>query len=208
MFASSQTLLTGYRFCIHPFVDRNVKHGAYELTVGREALSTGNGKLTRLEGGDDKWGWPHGDSTTIEPGQLAMLITAETVRVPHDKLALISIRAGAKLAGLINVSGFHVDPGFDGRLKFTVYNAGNVPVTVRRGQRLFMIWFADFDQKVRDPYNGDHDGQRQIESKDIAKFQGKLPSPQAVEKRVARLEIILGFVVLLLIAILARTFIG
>lgn len=206
-FASSQTIGRDYRDYILPFVDTNIKHGAYELTVGRETVSTGKGRLERLEPGDYELRWPHGSSATIKPGQLAMLITAETVRVPHSKLAFISIRARAKLAGLINVSGFHVDPGFEGRLKFTVYNAGNIPVTVRHGERLFMIWFADFDDSVQDPYNGDHAGQLQIDSKDIAKFQGKLPSPQAVEKRVTRLEIILGFVVVLLIAILARSFI-
>ena len=58
------------------------------------------------------------------PGQFAFLLTDEIVEVPDSAMALISIKAKIKWRGLINVSGFHVDPGFKGRLIFSVYNAG------------------------------------------------------------------------------------
>ena len=51
-------------------------------------------------------------------------MTKESIEVPLDALGLISIRSKYKLKGLINVSGFHVDPGFRGSLVFAVYNAG------------------------------------------------------------------------------------
>ena len=44
---------------------------------------------------------------------MAMLITEEQVNVPLDAMAFISMKAGKKLGGLINISGFHVDPGFN-----------------------------------------------------------------------------------------------
>ena len=49
---------------------------------------------------------------TIPPGQFAFLLTEEVVSVPPDALAFISIRAKTKFRGLVNVSGFHVDPGY------------------------------------------------------------------------------------------------
>ena len=48
--------------------------------------------------------------------------------------------------GLINVSGFHVDPGYQGRLIFSVYNAGPKPSRLHRGQDVFLLWIADLDR--------------------------------------------------------------
>jgi dCTP deaminase len=50
---------------------------------------------------------------------------------------------------LINVSGFHVDPGFRGRLIFSVYNAGPVPVHLRQGQPMFLLWLASLDSPTK-----------------------------------------------------------
>jgi dCTP deaminase len=55
------------------------------------------------------------------------------------------MKFGAKAKGLVNVSGFHVDPGYKGRLIFAVYNAGPLNFHVQYGERLFVIWFAELD---------------------------------------------------------------
>lgn len=83
----------------------------------------------------------------VPPGQFAFLLTEEVVRVPHDAIAFISLRSKtAKFRGLVNVSGFHADPGYNGRLIFSVFNAGPGDVHLARGEDLFMIMFADLDQ--------------------------------------------------------------
>ena len=48
--------------------------------------------------------------------------------------------------GLVNVSGFHVDPGYKGRLKFAVYNAGGSDIKLTRGDAIFLIWFSELDK--------------------------------------------------------------
>ena len=63
--------------------------------------------------------------------------TREEVRIPSNVLAFISIKASVKFDGLVNISGFHVDPGFHGRLKFSVYNAGSQPIFLQIGQPAF-----------------------------------------------------------------------
>ena len=65
--------------------------------------------------------------------------------MPDTAIAFISIRASIKFKGLINVSGFHVDPGFRGQLRFAVYNAGSSEIDLDQDERVFMIWFADLD---------------------------------------------------------------
>ena len=79
----------------------------------------------------------------IPPGQFALLITEEEVTVPDDAIAFISMKSKIKFNGLVNVSGFHVDPGYRGKILFAVFNAGPKPVHVKRGDRLLLIWYAN-----------------------------------------------------------------
>ena len=61
-------------------------------------------------------------------------------------MGFISLRATIKFRGLINVSGFHVDPGFRGHLIYAVYNAGPSNINLERGESLFLIWFGNLDR--------------------------------------------------------------
>lgn len=58
----------------------------------------------------------------IHPGQFALVKTLEVVKVPKEYVGFISIRSEYKFQGLVNVSGFHVDPAFCGHLIFAVQN--------------------------------------------------------------------------------------
>jgi dCTP deaminase len=73
------------------------------------------------------------------------LLTEESVTVPCGKIAFISMKSGIKLRGLVNVSGFHVDPGYSGNLIFAVFNAGPKTIHLKRGEDCFLIWYADLD---------------------------------------------------------------
>ncbi|HEV3189974.1 MAG TPA: hypothetical protein VGY54_05730, partial [Polyangiaceae bacterium] len=85
------------------------------------------------------------EAFAIPAGQFAFLMTEETVTVGANALAFISMRAGTKFRGLVNVSGFHVDPGYHGKLLFAVFNAGPVSVHLKQGDPCFLIWYADLD---------------------------------------------------------------
>lgn len=85
------------------------------------------------------------ESFTIPPQQFAFIITEEQVCIPTDAMAFISMRATFKMLGLVNVSGFHVDPGWRGKLTFAVYNSGPTPIILERGQPVFLLWCADLD---------------------------------------------------------------
>lgn len=145
MLWSSGTLAERLEHLITPFDRGQIDCAAYTLAVGSEVYVTPNDQVAdptlvtvkRLA---------EGEHFTIPPGQFAFLLTDETVRVPVDALGLISIRAKVKFRGLVNVSGFHVDPGYCGQLTFAVFNAGPVPIHLRQGQRIFLIWYASLDQ--------------------------------------------------------------
>jgi dCTP deaminase len=144
MFWSGETLIQRLPQLIEPFFAERVDCAAYTLAVGPEVYVSPNDQtadpntvtVRKLH---------ENEAFTIPPGQFAFLLTEEIVSVPGDALALISIRAKIKFRGLVNVSGFHVDPGYHGQLTFAVFNAGPVPIHLRRGQSIFLIWYANLD---------------------------------------------------------------
>jgi dCTP deaminase len=165
---------------VEPFDKGRVKHGGYELSLGAEAfLTSGKGAKQRLK---------PDEQLVIPPGQFGLLLTEETLTVPEDAIAFISIRFGIKQRGLINVSGFHVDPGFSGLLKFAVYNAGSQNIVLSRGQRVFIIWFSDLKDPTQDGYDGVHGNQNNITSEDVMQLQGEVASPAVLKKRVDALR--------------------
>ncbi len=124
---------------------------------------------------------------TINPGQFALLLTEEKLNIPVNKIAFISIKAGIKLRGLINVSGFHVDPGFKGNLVFSVYNAGIMPISFEKGEPYFLIWFAELllDDKEVTTYNGEHKNQNSIPAKYIDPLlMAELASPAILLEKI------------------------
>lgn len=167
---------------IKPYTQKFVKHGAYELAFGPEAFISANRKRSKLR-------LKRGDEVAIPPGQFALLLTEESVTVPDDAIGFISIRFSIKMRGLINVSGFHVDPGFSGRLKFAVYNAGSQKIILSRGDRIFLIWFSDLCERTKDVYSGVHDHQSAITSADMMFLQGELASPAELKKQLDKLKI-------------------
>lgn len=117
-------------------------------------------------------------------------MTKEYVCIPKNKLAFISIKAKQKLKGLINVSGFHVDPGFEGKLLFSVYNAGPSTITLETERPYFLIWFANLESEANncDEYNNiknHHQGQKTIPLDYVdALKRGELTSPNELLKKI------------------------
>jgi hypothetical protein len=107
------------------------------------------------------------------------LITEEYIRVPKNRIGFITIKFSLKKKGLINISGFHVDPGFEGKLLFSVYNAGASPIPLTQGTDAFRMWLAELDGDA-EPYKGDHQGQDCISENDISLLMGRVASPSAL----------------------------
>ena len=187
-----------------PFSDGRVDGASYRLSIGHEVyISPTAGKprwqtssITRLK---------ERQAFAIPPGQFAFLLTHECVKLGLKEIAFISMRAKTKYRGLVNVSGFHVDPGFEGHLIFAVYNAGPVPVHLRQGQDIFLIWFSDLSdhcEEARDP------GPRQIPSDLVNGISGRLHSLAGLAQRLdgvtrelAIIRVVAVIAVTLLIAI-------
>jgi dCTP deaminase len=168
----------------------------YYLSAGGAEAATN--KLQKLSAGD---------SLAIPSGQFAVLLTEEIVTVPPGAMAFISIKNGFKSRGLVNVSGFHVDPGFSAPLKFAVFNAGPSTIVIRQGDDCFLIWFADLDREDREHVKSDGQNRkysRGIIGDDVASLGGSVETIDVLAKKVRDLErtqfglkILLGFFAIL-----------
>ena len=137
-------IVTGYN-------EERVDAASYRLRVGNEAFVTPSSDHVDPAYKTKRF-LREGESITIPSGQFAVLCTEETVTIPPDTIGFIALRSkDAKFKGLVNVSGFHVDPGYSGKLIFAVFNAGPGSVHVAQGDEWFMIAFAGLDRTSDEP---------------------------------------------------------
>ena len=172
-FLSDRTIQAIGARIIHPFRPDRVGTGAYELSLHLGSRASGNGHTL-----DDA-------CLKIPPGQFAYLFTKERVTIPNHLLGFISIKSSNKWKGLINVSGFHVDPGYNGALKFAVYNAGSRDIFLEFGEPAFQLWLAEFDQPATAYSKAGCDG---ITCADRSELSGDVHSPASLDRRVTSLE--------------------
>lgn len=180
-FWSSQTLEDNLgRLIDHPDKDM-VDCNALTLRVGPEVYVTPGLEQTSPSTHTRQMLEARGP-ITVPPGRFAFLMTEEKVTIPPEVMGFISIKATYKLRGLVNVSGFHVDPGWSGRLIFTVFNAGPATIHLERGLPVFLLWIADLDEASLKRKHGV--GPEGIPPGVISNITGVVDSIYALEKRV------------------------
>lgn len=183
-FWSSETLAERLPELIEPFDESRIENCAYELSMGDQSYVTSsddNQTKIRVKLG-------RGVVVNVLPGQLALLVVHEYVTIPNDAVGLLSMKSKFKMSGLVNVSGFHVDPGYEGRLVFAVFNAGSAPIVIKQGEPTFLLWYVSLDTPTSDRYRGSRKGLKDITDEQIMKLKGPTYNPTALAERVARLE--------------------
>jgi dCTP deaminase len=181
-FWSGEKLLEN-RNVIIPFSDSQVDCNAYTLRMGNCYYRTAD----RETGHEQKKTFlADRESFLIPAGQFAYLLSKEEIKIPQHAMAFISMRTSMKFQGLINVSGFHVDPGYEGKLIYAVYNASPSPIQICENDEVFKIWFCDIDRPSERIYDG-----RPFNdiSNDVIKGMNKeIFSLQSVAEKIRNLE--------------------
>jgi dCTP deaminase len=119
---------------VSDFESENIKQASYDLRLGNEYFIVGSASPNLLTDED-----PY---LCLAPGQFALLTTFEVVSLPVNLIGFISVKTQYKLQGLINISGFHVDPSFEGTLLFAVQNLGSNDVRIKLKEPTFTIFLA------------------------------------------------------------------
>ena len=177
-------------------VDQSCYHQwSYDLRLGDEAYLSSEKLLTKLGGRQD--------SLVIQPGEFALLVTFERLNVPLDHVAFISLRFRYALKGLVNISGFHVDPGYSGKIVFSVFNAGPNPVVMRYKDKVFMVVFACLDEKVDRRPESEFSDITRLKADWISAVKGPAVSLTKLNKRVERLTQIVNVLIGVMGSVLA-----
>lgn len=192
MFWSGNKLHKNKKILVPYHPDTAIDCASLVLTIGSEVYITPNSeadsKVKKILNIEEP-------QFIIPKGQFALLITEEEIHVPYQNIAFISFKAKYKYKGLINVSGFHVDPGWRGKLTFSVYNAGPSDVVLEKGNPFALIWYADLDQEGIT--NGDYANNKyvkkdkpitSISSDKITDMTGDIFSPFKLKKDIEDLK--------------------
>ncbi len=161
----------------------NVEAVSCRLHLGSEVYVSGDDYPQYLS---EKNRW-----ISLPRGQFALLLTRETINMPGNLFGLISIRMGKKEQGLINISGFHVDPNFEGKLIFSVFNAGPTDVVLRYGDDMFVMFLYRLHQEVPPDKNTSetHRNQQHLPVHIVTSLKGTSASLADVDRRIGHLEV-------------------
>ncbi|WP_373600710.1 dCTP deaminase domain-containing protein [Paraclostridium bifermentans] len=122
-------------------LEKKFQGWSYDLTLGPDSYITSDEYPKRLSDTD-----PY---LIIKPGDFALLITDESLNLDNDTMAFISVKFTYKKQGLINISGFHVDPGYKNKIIFSVYNAGPSDIILKYKEPVFMIFFQELESECK-----------------------------------------------------------
>ena len=116
---------------IHPLNKEHLKPASYELSVGD--LFSKSGVTFTLK---------PGESFAIEPFDVVLIQTLETLNLPPFLIARWNIRIKWAYRGLLWVGAPQVDPGFRGFLSCPIYNLSNKAVTLSHGEPIAAMDFV------------------------------------------------------------------
>lgn len=116
---------------IQPFRPSQLRPASYQLTLGDEIHVGGEQRLlSRTQG------------IILEPHQVAVVSTLETLKIPRDLIARWSLRVTNIYEGLLWTGGPQVDPGWEGQLFCPIYNLSERPFVLKYGDGLFTMDFV------------------------------------------------------------------
>lgn len=154
---------------------------SYDLRLGEEVYVVGDKAPRRLSRRD-----PY---LRLPPGQFALLTCHEKLDLPGNLVAFMSLRNCYKMQGLVNISGFHVDPTFKGRLHYAVQNVGPSDIRLKFEERTFTIFFADVGKGIgEERKNAPLDG---IELSEVQQLGGATVTLAKLKKEVDQVRFML-----------------
>ncbi len=117
---------------IEPFNQANLQGASYDLSVGKQALVSNN---------DNKILLSESQSLHLDAGDFALIMSYESFKMPLDIACSIGMKSTLARKGLILLAGMQIDPGFEGYLRFGLYNASPRKLTLDYQDTLCTIEF-------------------------------------------------------------------
>lgn len=94
-----------------------------------------------------------GDSFVLHPGDLALAITMENLKISDDLIGRIEGRSSlGRLGIIVHGTASVFDPGWDGKPVMELGNLGVMPVALYPGMRICAFTFEELSSPSESPY--------------------------------------------------------
>lgn len=165
------------------------KQSVHRLRMGCEYYITKDASSRESERKSISQIWRRGEAFCIPAGHFAFLLTKEKIKMPKYAIGFLSIKTEKKFLGLVNISGFHVDPGYEGKIVFSVFNAGPNDVHLRQGEEIFRLWIASLDDNDEEPCDPEKDTiYNKIPTSTVNSISGSLDSIQGIAQKIEKMK--------------------
>lgn len=102
----------------------------YDFTLSDEFLKADYGVPTKISELEPE----KRASVIIAPNEVVYVLSKETVCMPKNMFMHLSANRGMSEYGVLTLGGFAVDPGYNGRLMFGLYNYSSTPFKLIPGK--------------------------------------------------------------------------
>jgi dCTP deaminase len=155
---------------ISNFSEECLQPASYDLRVGEEGFITSAGGVIKIK---DK------GVLEIQPGDFALVITHEKLRLPPNILGRFGLRSVYARMGLLATVGPQVDPGFEGILVIGIVNFSSQVIRLPYLEPFCTLELHKLKKNVRNPYKGPYQGQEHLTKEHFSTIPRE-PFPLAV----------------------------
>ena len=139
---------------IEGYCNENIQTCSYDLRMGSQYYYDKN------DGSDvvNICSLQEGEVLKIPPDAICYVITEESVNMPKDLTASISLSLGLIKCGVMLAAQPPYDPGYTGKTVALLHNLSNEPVKIKHGQHILNIVFTKLSTSVDETqkYNGEY----------------------------------------------------
>lgn len=90
----------------------------------------------------------------LHPGELALGITVESLKIPSDIVCFIDGRSSlARLGLMVNVTAHTIEPGWEGRITLELANLGRIPLALYADTRICAVRFEQLSSPAERSYD-------------------------------------------------------
>src|SRR3989442_3559815 len=114
---------------------------------------------------------------SLKTGETAVITTLETLHLPGDIAAFGFPPSRVSFKGLLMTNPGHVDPGYEGVMRFTVINMAREAYSLRSGDRIVTLLLFELEKAVRSDWRKRNPG---------GEAKGPSPISQATSNRLSK----------------------
>lgn len=130
-----------------PYVtESHIQPSSLDLTIGRIFVPNESGEY------DDTIDVPGLDEYVLETGQTAVVETAERFKLPDEIAGFGFPPARVSRNGILMTNPGHIDPGYEGKLSFTLVNMGRSKYPLEKGKIICTVLLFKLDRKPARSY--------------------------------------------------------